>query len=107
VPRVDREEFVNAGMIVSCPTLDVLEARIELNEARLLALDSAVDLEAVRTHLASIPIIARVVRMLGRSAGSHAGNDFTGWWLLAAPSFKRHVSTLVIARARAMCSSIC
>ena len=57
VPRVDREEFVNAGVIVSCPTLDFLEARIELDEARVLALDSTVDLDAVRTHLASIPII--------------------------------------------------
>jgi hypothetical protein len=54
---VDREEFVNAGVIVSCPTLDFLEARIELDEARVLALDSTVDLDAVRTHLASIPVI--------------------------------------------------
>ena len=57
VPRVDREEFVNAGVIVSCPKLDFLQARIELDEARVLALDSTVDLDAVRTHLASIPVI--------------------------------------------------
>ena len=57
VPRVDREEFVNAGVIVSCPTLDFLDARIELDEARVLALDSTLDLDAVRTHLASIPLI--------------------------------------------------
>jgi hypothetical protein len=57
VPRVDREEFVNVGVIVSCPTLDFLDARIELDEARVLALDSTLDLDAVRTHLASIPVI--------------------------------------------------
>ena len=57
VPRVDREEFVNVGVIVSCPTLDFLDARIELDEARVLALDSTLDLDAVRTHLASIPLI--------------------------------------------------
>jgi len=57
VPRVDREEFVNAGVIVSCQSRDFLEARIELDEARVLALDSTVDIEAVRTHLASIPVI--------------------------------------------------
>ena len=37
VPRVDREEFINVGVIVSCPAKDFLEARIELDEARLLA----------------------------------------------------------------------
>lgn len=57
VPRVDREEFVNAGVIVSCPARGFLEARIDLDAARLLALDSAVDLDAVRANLASIPII--------------------------------------------------
>jgi len=57
VPRVDREEFINAGVIVSCAARSYLEARVELDEARLLALDSSVDLEAVRAHLASIPII--------------------------------------------------
>lgn len=57
VPRVDREEFVNAGVIVSCPARDFLQARIDLNESRLLALDGAIDLDAVRANLASIPII--------------------------------------------------
>ena len=55
VPKVDREEFINAGVIVSCPELSFLEARIKLNEARLLALDPSVDLELVRKHLAAIP----------------------------------------------------
>ena len=57
VPRVDREEFVNAGVIVSCPMRDFLDARIDLDEARLLALDANVDVDAVRQNLASIPII--------------------------------------------------
>ena len=59
VPKVDRDEFINAGVIVSCPDLSFLEARIKLNEARLLALDPTVDLELVRKHLAAIPIICR------------------------------------------------
>ena len=57
VPRVDREEFVNVGVLISCPAQDLLEARIELDEARLLAFDPTVDLEVVRNHLASIPRI--------------------------------------------------
>ena len=57
VPRVEREEFVNVGVIVSCPAKDFLAARIEVDESRLTALDPAIDLEAVRTHLATIPAI--------------------------------------------------
>lgn len=57
VPRVDREEFINVGVIVSCPALDHLAARIELDEARLLALHPGIDLELVRQNLASIPAI--------------------------------------------------
>ncbi len=57
VPRVDREEFLNVGVIVSCPAKDFLEARIELDEARLLAFDPSLDIEAIRNHLASIPRI--------------------------------------------------
>lgn len=66
VPKVDREEFINAGVIVSCPELSFLEARIKLNEARLLALDPNIDFELVKKHLASIPKICRG----GEDAGS-------------------------------------
>lgn len=66
VPKVDREEFINAGVIVSCPDLSFLEARIKLNEARLLALDPSVDLDLVRNHLSAIPTICRG----GADAGS-------------------------------------
>ena len=57
VPRVERGEFVNVGVIVSCPAQGFLEAAIEVDEARLKALDPHVDLEAVREHLASFPKI--------------------------------------------------
>jgi hypothetical protein len=54
VPRVERQEFVNAGVIVWCREQDLLEARVELDETRLRAVDAGVDLPAVRRHLASI-----------------------------------------------------
>jgi Protein of unknown function (DUF3037) len=57
VPRVERGEFVNAGVIVSCPALNFLQARIELDTDRVRALDPAVDLDEVRKHLAAIPVI--------------------------------------------------
>ena len=57
VPRVEREEFVNAGVVVSCESAKLLVAMIELDEPRLLALDPTVDLDLVRRHLAAIPLI--------------------------------------------------
>ena len=57
VPRVDREEFMNVGVIISCPAKDFLEARIDMDEGRLLAFAPQLDIEAVRANLASIPRI--------------------------------------------------
>ena len=59
VPRVEREEFVNVGVVVSCPERDFLEARIELDPARIAALDATLDIESIRAHLATIPLICR------------------------------------------------
>ncbi len=58
VPRVEREEFINVGVIVSCPSKDFLEARVELDELRLQTLHADVDIASVRSHLDSIPIVA-------------------------------------------------
>lgn len=58
VPRVEREEFINVGVILSCPSMDYLEARIELDEQRLQAFDPQIDLTQIRAHLASFPLIA-------------------------------------------------
>ena len=57
VPKVDREEFMNVGVIVSCPSRNFLAARIELDERRLTALDPSLDIETTRAHLAAIPAI--------------------------------------------------
>jgi hypothetical protein len=57
VPRVERGEFVNVGIILSCDVERILQARIELDEAALLTLDASVDLGLVRSTLASIPAI--------------------------------------------------
>jgi hypothetical protein len=65
VPRVERGEFVNAGIIMSCDIERILKARIELDESALLALDAGVDLEVVREALMTIPLICEG----GASAG--------------------------------------
>jgi hypothetical protein len=65
VPRVEREEFVNAGVILFCRTRRFLAARVELDPDRLRALWPAVDVEEVQSHLAAIPRIAEG----GKAAG--------------------------------------
>jgi hypothetical protein len=59
VPRVERGEMINVGVILSCPEVDFLDARIELDETRLLALDETLDLDAVRAHLATFPLVCK------------------------------------------------
>ena len=57
VPRVERGEFINAGVIVSCATSQSLQACIELDDARLLALDPGADVAGLRMALAALPVI--------------------------------------------------
>lgn len=57
VPRVEREEFINAGVIVSCQRTRFLQAAVELDEPRLLALDPRADVQTVRRHLQAIVAI--------------------------------------------------
>jgi hypothetical protein len=57
VPRVDRGEFVNAGVVLFCRTRRFLGAQIELDDRRLLALAPSIDLSEVRRHLDAIPLI--------------------------------------------------
>jgi hypothetical protein len=57
VPRVEREEFVNVGIVVSCSERDFLEARIVVDTARLLALDPGIDLDTLKRHLDAILLI--------------------------------------------------
>jgi len=53
VPRVERGEAINAGVIVYSKAYRYLRTKIELNEARLLALDPAADLAAIRAALSA------------------------------------------------------
>ena len=57
VPRVEREEFVNAGVILFCLERDFLGARVALDGARLRALSPGADLQIIEEHLAAVPRI--------------------------------------------------
>jgi len=65
VPRVERGEFVNAGVILFCSTRAFLDSRIELPRERLAALAPSLDLALVASHLEVIPLVCRG----GREAG--------------------------------------
>lgn len=57
VPRVEREEFVNVGVILSCPAERFLAARVEPNARKLRAFAPSIELETIRHYLDAIPKI--------------------------------------------------
>ncbi|WP_028657233.1 DUF3037 domain-containing protein [Nocardioides sp. J54] len=59
VPRVEREEFVNVGVVLHCPMRDFLGIRTVVDEPRLRALHDAVDVAAVQAALAALDRICR------------------------------------------------
>ena len=57
VPRVEREEFVNAGVVVFCPTRKFLKAKVLVDDARLRALWADLDIALLRQHLEPFPAV--------------------------------------------------
>lgn len=58
VPRVERGEFLNAGIVLLCRSRAYIGAAVALDEARLAALAPGADAVAIRAHLAAIERIA-------------------------------------------------
>jgi hypothetical protein len=98
VPRVDRGEFVNAGVIVSCVPSGFLQARIELDEPRLLALDPTMDLTAIRATLATIPAICAGGPSAGALGRLSMRERFD--WLVAPRSTAIQTSSVHTGRCR-------
>jgi hypothetical protein len=84
VPRVERGEFLNAGVILSCDVERILLAGIELDEKALLCLDWRVDMDLVRKALASIPAICAGGDAAGDMGKMSARERFH--WLVAPRS---------------------
>ena len=59
VPRVERGELINAGVVLYCLERDFLEARVKLDEPRLKALAADADVALVREHLEAVPRVCR------------------------------------------------
>jgi hypothetical protein len=98
VPRVERGEFVNVGVIVSCASADFLRARIELDEARLRALDSTLDLDVIRAALATIPAICAGGDQAGALGQLSLRERFD--WLVAPRSTSIQTSSVHTGRCR-------
>ncbi len=58
VPKVEREEFINVGVILSCKEKKFIKARFELNEEKLKSLNKDIDIEMVKNHLKAIEEIS-------------------------------------------------
>ena len=84
VPRFERGERMNVGVVVFCRALQYLAARTGLDEARLAALWPQLDPETVRPHLAAIEHVAAG----DPAAGPIAKMDETArlHWLVAPSS---------------------
>jgi len=54
LPRVEREEFINVGVILYCRSVNYLKATCSIDEERLTAFASGADLSEVREHLGSL-----------------------------------------------------
>ena len=81
VPRIERGELINVGVLLYCQRQDFLAARTHLDETRLLCLDPAADVAAVRAALASWEATCSGG---GASAGMKLGERFR--WLVAPRS---------------------
>ena len=84
VPRVDRGEYVNVGVIVYCQARGYLRAALSTDLARALALDPGLDVDAVRTHLEVVRAVCAGDPAAGTSGRRPAGDRFR--WLVAPRS---------------------
>ena len=84
VPRVDRDERLNVGVILFCPTAGYLGCRIALDEGRLRALAPGVDLTALESQLEAVRAVAAGTPSAGPIASLPPSERFH--WLSAPRS---------------------
>jgi len=81
VPRAEREEQINVGVLVYCHSVGLVQAVTHLDEARLLMLDPEVDILGVRRALHAVEEVAAGA---GPAGGESPGQRFR--WLTAPRS---------------------
>jgi hypothetical protein len=86
IPRVDRGEFINAGVVMICRPKRFLRGRVMLDSRRLLAIDPSLtetDLLAIERQLKTVCLVAEGDPAGGPLAGLSLGER---WHLLSAPA---------------------
>lgn len=66
VPKVEREEFLNVGVVLYCAGLKFLQTKFELKEERLKAFSDTLDIEEIREYLTAFELIC----LGGKEGGS-------------------------------------
>ncbi|WP_458242554.1 DUF3037 domain-containing protein [Streptomyces sp. MAI_2237] len=84
VPRAERGECINAGVLLYCRAKAYVGARTHLDEARLLALDPRADVAGIRAALGAVERVCGGGGAAGQAAGEDAGRRFR--WLVAPRS---------------------
>ncbi|MET8226346.1 DUF3037 domain-containing protein [Streptomyces sp. NPDC005301] len=84
VPRVERGECFNAGVLVYCRARSFVTVRTHLDEAKLRALDPEADVTGVRAALRAVEGVCTGGKSAGQAAHDDAGRRFR--WLIAPRS---------------------
>ena len=84
VPRVEREEFFNVGVILSCPEQKFLETRIYLDKEKLKAFAPELKAETIQHYLDIIPKICAGDKSAGLIGNLSQRERF--YWLTAQRS---------------------
>jgi hypothetical protein len=84
VPQVEREEFLNVGVILYCPKLKFLQCLCAVDEDRLCSFSSRVDIVDLKKHLHSFGEICRGSKDAGPIAQLDMPSRFR--WLTATRS---------------------
>lgn len=97
VPHVERGEFVNAGVIVSCDATGLLHAAVDTDAARWLALDPGADVASLRAALEAVPLICAGGERAGALGRLSVRERFH--WLVAPRSASIQTSAVHTGRA--------
>lgn len=76
VPRVDREEFLNVGVVLYCHSTDFLGAAWDVDRDRLRALDARIDLDQVCDALAYVDAVCASDTRVGGAAEASTSQRF-------------------------------
>ena len=76
VPRPEREEFLNVGVVLHCQGADFLDVACHVDADRLRALHAGVDPEQVREALAFVDLVCRGDERAGEAARQSLGQRF-------------------------------